>query len=573
MAIDTVIDVESDEENVENNKREKDPLIVNRQENADENGLYGKTMCNEDEAYKFYNSYATRIGFSVRKGKNRRDAQNVVRQINFLCSKEGFQEDGDPSETKKTNRLDTRTGCKAMIRFTLEDEMWKVSHFHAEHNHDFAKPEERPFLRSNRRISDAHKGVIKTMFGAGIRTTKTYSYLAEEVGGSQNVGFTKRDCYNFVNREKMAIFEAGDAQSLINLFKHKQFEDPMFFYSVQVDQENRMTNFFWRDGRSRLDYDCFGDVVVFDTTYRTNRYNMICAPFVGVNNHWKNVLFGCAFLLDETTASFIWLFETFLESMGNQTPKIIYTDQCQAMANAIKEIFPRTCHRLCLWHISLNATRNIGSLLGIPEFKKMFNKCLYGCESESEFQSSWDGLLETFDVAENDWLKRLYTLREKFCAAFSLDKFSARIQSSQRRENTNNVFHHISAAKMRLIEFVQHYDRQVEDTRSSELEETFRCTNGVPSNAKKSTRLLYHAGKVYTRKLYNLFGAEIMASMAFKMDEVETTGTVHTFKLNEEGRSTVYVVKLNSSDSTITCTCKMFESMGLLCRHALGVVW
>lgn len=45
---------------------------------------------------------------------------------------------------------------------------------------------------------------------------------------------------------------------------------------------------------------------------------------------------------------------------------------------------------------------------------------------------------------------------------------------------------------MRLIEFVQHYDRQVEDTRSSELEETFRCTNGVPSNAKKSTRLLLY---------------------------------------------------------------------------------
>lgn len=76
----------------------------------------------------------------------------------------------------------------------------------------------------------------------------------------------------------------------------------------------------------------------------------------------------------------------------------------------------------------------------------------------------------------------------------------------------------------------------------------------------------------YTRKIYNLFGTEIMASMAFKMNEVEITGTFHTFKLNEEGRSTVYVVKLNSSDSTITCTCKMFESIGVLCRHALKVL-
>ncbi|XP_034197598.1 protein FAR1-RELATED SEQUENCE 5-like [Prunus dulcis] len=240
------------------------------------------------------------------------------------------------------NKLETRTGCEARIRFAFQNDngMWKVSHFVYEHNHELAMPEERQFLRSNRKVSEAHLGVIKTMMDAGIRTTNTYSYLSEEVGGSQNVGFTKRDCYNVVNKEKMVMIEAGDAQSLINLFKRKQAEDPMFFYTVQVDQENQMTNFFWRDGRSRIDYDCFGDVVVFDTTYRTNRYNMICAPFVGVNHHWKNVLFGCAFLLDEKTDSFIWLFETFLESMGGRKPKTIFTDQCQAMANGIEKVFP-----------------------------------------------------------------------------------------------------------------------------------------------------------------------------------------------------------------------------------------
>ena len=160
-------------------------------------------------------------------------------------------------------------------------------------------------------------------------------------------------------------------------------------------------------------------------------------------------------------------------------------------------------------------TRNIASYLGIPDFKKMFNKCLYACETVEEFQSKWDELLITFNVTENSWLKKLYTLREKWCAAFSLDTFSAGIQSSQRSESTNRVFHHISAARMRLIEFVQHYDKQLEATRSSDLEETFRCTNGIPSSAKRSTKLLYHAGKLYifcknagnfySIKIYNLF--------------------------------------------------------------------
>ena len=141
-----------------------------------------------------------------------------------------------------------------------------------------------------------------------------------------------------MNKEKLKTVEAGDAQSLVNHFKKRQAEDPLFFHAIQVDQENRMTNFFWRDGRSRIDYDSFGDVVCFDTTYRTNRYNMICAPLVGIDHHWNNVLFGCAFLLDETTVSFTRLFETFIESMGNQKPKMIFTDQCQAIYDQCHKI-------------------------------------------------------------------------------------------------------------------------------------------------------------------------------------------------------------------------------------------
>ncbi|KAM1714027.1 hypothetical protein ACFX12_024703 [Malus domestica] len=299
---------------------------------------------------------------------------------------------------------------------------------------------------------------------AGIRTTNTYSYLAEEAGGSQNVGFTQRDCYNVVNKEKMVMFEAGDAQSLINLFKHKQAEDHMFFYTVQVDQENRMTNFFWRDGRSRLGYECFGDVVVFDTTYRTNRYNMICAPFVGVNHHWKNVLFGCAFLLDKKTETFTWLFDTFFESMGGQKPKTIFIDQCQAMANGIEKVFS--------W-------------------------------------STWDELVTEVNLTECSRMcsrmNMLYALRAKWCPAFSHDTFTCRIQSSQRSESTNNVFHQISTKTMRLIEFVHHYDKQAAKMRTSESEESYRCNQGLPSRVAQRSGNLKHAATVYTRKMFKIF--------------------------------------------------------------------
>ena len=56
------------------------------------------------------------------------------------------------------------------------------------------------------------------------------------------------------------------------------------------------------------DYVLFGDLVFFDTTYRTNKYDMICVLFVGMNHHSKNAMFGCGFLMNEKIRSFVWLF-------------------------------------------------------------------------------------------------------------------------------------------------------------------------------------------------------------------------------------------------------------------------
>ena len=86
------------------------------------------------------------------------------------------------------------------------------------------------------------------------------------------------------------------------------------------------------------DYNLFGDFLIFDTTYRTHKYNLICAPFVGVNNHWNNCMFACAFIANERTESFVWLFEEFLRCMGGKKPITISTGQDFAISKAIEEV-------------------------------------------------------------------------------------------------------------------------------------------------------------------------------------------------------------------------------------------
>ncbi|KAK9943483.1 hypothetical protein M0R45_009090 [Rubus argutus] len=79
---------------------------------------------------------------------------------------------------------------------------------------------------------------------------------------------------------------------------------------------------------------------------------MIFAPIIGVNHHGQTIVFGCAFLSDETFDWFVWLLKTWLRAMPRGAPNVIITDQDQAMTKAIAHILPNTFHRyysLKLW--------------------------------------------------------------------------------------------------------------------------------------------------------------------------------------------------------------------------------
>jgi zinc finger SWIM domain-containing protein 3 len=66
-----------------------------------------------------------------------------------------------------------------------------------------------------------------------------------------------------------------------------------------------------------------------------------------------------------------------------QTPSTIFTDQDAAMAGAIAYVFPNTSHRLCIWHIYLNAAKHLGHVINKrKDFLPAFKSCIYEDRSE-----------------------------------------------------------------------------------------------------------------------------------------------------------------------------------------------
>ena len=58
-------------------------------------------------------------------------------------------------------------------------------------------------------------------------------------------------------------------------------------------------------------YNKYGDLVILDTTYKTNRLGIPLVFINGVNNNGKTIQFGFGLIIEETIESYDWLFEQF----------------------------------------------------------------------------------------------------------------------------------------------------------------------------------------------------------------------------------------------------------------------
>ena len=113
------------------------------------------------------------------------------------------------------------------------------------------------------------------------------------------MSFSRIDCNNEIGRERKKYLESNDAQTLLEYLKCKQLENPTYFYAMQIDKKDGwIDNFFWADGRSIMDYTCFGDVVLFDTRFQTNKFEMHLTPLLGTNHHKHIIILGAALLFD-----------------------------------------------------------------------------------------------------------------------------------------------------------------------------------------------------------------------------------------------------------------------------------
>ncbi|KAG2666810.1 hypothetical protein I3760_15G082400 [Carya illinoinensis] len=527
-----------------------------------------------EDAQTFYKAYARRRGFSMRTNHSRlsKEEKKLI-AVDYVCSREGFRhESRKQKERTIPEPAETKIGCKAIMAIRKDGEQWAVTKFVPEHNHELLTLRSTSLLRGHRGVTRAQKKLILTLNESGVPTRKIMSVLSKESGGDFNVGCIGKDVENFLGNKRRKLFEEGDAQRLYAYFLDRQCKEPGFVYSMQVDENGCMGSCFWANARSRAAYQYFGDVVTFDATYLTNIYKMPFVPFSRVNHHHQTIMFGCALLVNETAESYTWLLRTWQEAMLGKAPKTIITDDDKAMAKAIVEVLPNTTHRLCLWHILQKFLEHLAHVYNkFPDFQKDFRHCIHETITIDEFEEEWTSILLKYGLIDNTWLQNLYNRREMWVPAYLRSTFCAGMSTTQRSESMNKFFKDYVHSSTMVSDFVHQYEKTLNARYFKEKEKDVR-TISTRAILKTGYKIEEEAALVYTRKSFMKFQDELFSSQRYKSTKHQSDGESKTYGVTPQCKeSPVYYVTLESGQEKATCTCHMYEFMGIICRHILCV--
>ncbi|KAA8533760.1 hypothetical protein F0562_031277 [Nyssa sinensis] len=473
----------------------------------------GMEFESDEHAYRFYNKYAGLVGFSVRKDwVNRSKIHGQVVSRKFTCSKEGYRRKDKRDVNVKKHRKETRTGCLAHMIITRQpDGKYRVSHFEADHNHENVNPSNAQKLQdlpSHGMVDVTQVTEVDLANNLEIQSKLEFQLLGRRFGAGESFDYHAIDYDNHLSSGRTRNMGEGEAARLLYYFQRQHFENPSFFYTTQLDIDDKISNIFWADDIMIVDYDHFGDVVCLDTMYRTNKDFRPFVQFIGLNHHKQVVIFGAALLYDETVDSLKWLFRTFIEAMSGKKPKAILTDQDATIIEAIDSVLSETNHRICAWQMYQNALKHLSHVIkDADSFANDLRNCIFHHDDEENFIHAWDAMLDKFSLRQNEWLRWMLREKEKWALAYGRNTFFEDMKGTHLGENLSNNLRNCLYSDLDVLQFFKHFEDVVNEQRYKELEASYdmgRCTPRLMGNVV----LLKHASDIYTPKAFEEFQRE-----------------------------------------------------------------
>ncbi|KAL6634206.1 hypothetical protein ACP70R_026877 [Stipagrostis hirtigluma subsp. patula] len=528
----------------------------------------GQEFGSEHEAYEFYRSYASKVGFSVRtRYTNKSKKSGEVTSCKYVCSREGFKVPDKRTKHCRTPQPDARTGCMAclIMRRNNENAKYEVYTFEAQHNHPLFTPTcANPMQR---KLNDVRP--------SGADNSSNVTNTGEPESGNsalgENVVYPKEWRCALKTRRQREI-KHGEASALLNYLQDQSRADPLFYHAVQLDAEDKVANIFWADAKMVIDFSQFGDVVSFGIVSKNNMNLRPFASFIGFNNYGETILLGMALMYDDTVESFQWLFETFLHAMSGRAPRTVFSRQDATVAKAISLVMPDTRHAICTWDLKQTAKRNLNHLIrGDCEFMKEFKACINDCEEEMELLTSWEAMISKYSLHGNVWLQKVFEEKQKWARPYMKWTFSAGMKNTQLNERLHSDVQDYLRSGVDITLFLGQLQKVVNDKRYTELEVEFSSRLKLP-DFKIRAPILKQASEAYSGMIFQLFQEEFEEFQSAYIVSRQENGPCREYIVAILEKERQYKVYGNLSEQSVSCSCRKFETLGFLCSHALKIL-
>ncbi|RYR72248.1 hypothetical protein Ahy_A02g006450 [Arachis hypogaea] len=486
----------------------------------------GMTFTTIEDAGKFYRNYANVAGFSTRVRSTNRKGNEIKNQL-ITCSRERKWK-SKISPTEKTNST-AGLNCPARIYIhTLKDVgAWIISKVVLDHSHPCC-PSKAEMLKQHRELSMSIRRTIENNEEAGIKPSKTYQSFVAASGGHRELNFIEKDVRNYITREVRNVFEQEDAKEFRKYLLRMKEKNQNFFFELELEEDQSIKLAFWTDARSRATFEYFGDVISFDTTYNTNRKRSERVSHRSMRINEKG----------------------FRGLYANNNSPLVYLVHHEEDSKQIK------------------------GYKGHADIEQEMSQVVFNSHSKDSFDRNWNDFLLNFGLVDNKWLSDLYEDRHIWVPIYLDHHFWAGMRSTQRSKSMHSFFNKFITRNSSLIQFVKQYDNCLGSREQAERESDAADFHTViPSATKSSIEAQFQ--DVYTHQKFREVQAQFRGKANCITRLTNSALGYSVYEVGEQVSSSIFnkfVVTYDSIATEVKCQCLLFESRGILCRHALSVL-
>ncbi|XP_042429911.1 protein FAR-RED IMPAIRED RESPONSE 1-like [Zingiber officinale] len=534
-----------------------------------------------DELYEYYKTFGNQEGFPVFKKSTKNDKQGRLHFVTLSCGR------GGKSRCKREKLvnpiLTMKIECNAKLNARVYDDgVARVTSVFLDHNHELSPTRVR-YLPRRRSVTTSIKRRREKVDEVGVDVAKPLASSSSiEYGGQEDEPSLEKMCQNYISnidKVRKLCLDVGDAGAVCNYFNRMQEQNSNFYHSVDFNEEGRIRNLFWADERSRVAYQSFNDVVTFDTTHLTNKYDIPLVTFVGMNHHGQPILFGCGLVSGEDAETFVWLFMQLLACMCGNAPSAIITDQDIAIQKAVEIVFPETRHGWCLGHIIKKIPGKLSCHSNYEPLNANLMQVVYDSMRKEQFDFSWGQMIQKYGLESNPWLSTLFDNRHQWVPVYVKDSFWAGMSAVQRNESVHAFFEGHTNSKTTLKQFLDRYDKALRVRVEKELHEDLNSFNYCcPCVSHYNIEKQYQ--QAYTDSKFKETQEEFKGKMFCYVHSVKEEDVFGVYEVIEDmvvenglsNQKVVFTVYFKQPEFDVRCSCRLFEFRGILCRHIITLL-